>query len=200
MWCRRPTQWKSGGWPCVGWWLALLMLLALGVRLHGIDQSLVTFHPTRHYRSAVIARACYYDATPSFEAWARRLADAARSMQPAGEPPFMEWIACESYRAIGHEDIRVPAHPGDDLLDPWRDPVARPGTSRELRRLRNRRRRALPLHAVRESLPPGAFSRTADDAALDRRARPSPGTLVARDVTVRHCGASSSDWPRWSSR
>jgi len=84
------------------------MVLALGVRLHGINQSLVTFHPTRHYRSAVIARACYYDATPSIEPWARRLADAARSMQPAGEPPFMEWIACESYRAIGHEDIRIP--------------------------------------------------------------------------------------------
>ena len=103
-----PHSGRVGAWPRVGWWLALLMLLALGVRLHGINQSLVTFHPTRHYRSAVIARACYYDATPSFEAWARRLADAARSMQPAGEPPFMEWIACESYRAIGHEDIRVP--------------------------------------------------------------------------------------------
>ena len=56
----------------------------------------------------MIARACYYDATPSIAAWARSLADAARSMQPAGEPPFMEWIACESYRALGHEDIRIP--------------------------------------------------------------------------------------------
>ena len=84
------------------------MVVALGVRLHGINQSLVTFHPTRHYRSAVIARACYYDATPSVAAWARNLADAARSMQPVGEPPFMEWLACQSYRAIGHEDIRVP--------------------------------------------------------------------------------------------
>jgi hypothetical protein len=84
------------------------MLAALGVRLHGINQSLVTFHPTRHYRSAVIARACYYDATPSVASWARNLARAARSMQPAGEPPFMEWIACQSYRALGHEDVRIP--------------------------------------------------------------------------------------------
>ena len=84
------------------------MLAALGVRLHGINQSLVTFHPTRHYRSAVIARACYYDATPSVAAWARSLADSARSMQPVGEPPFMEWMACQSYRALGHEDIRIP--------------------------------------------------------------------------------------------
>ncbi|MEO7270856.1 MAG: glycosyltransferase family 39 protein [Vicinamibacterales bacterium] len=84
------------------------MVLALTVRLHGIDQSLVTFHPTRHYRSAVIARACYYDATPSVAPWARNLADSARSMQPVGEPPFMEWLACQSYRALGHEDIRIP--------------------------------------------------------------------------------------------
>ena len=94
--------WLSGVSVC------LLMLAALGVRLHGIDQSLVTFHPTRHYRSAVIARACYYDATPSVPAWARRLASSARSMQPVGEPPFMEWIACAGYRALGHEDIRIP--------------------------------------------------------------------------------------------
>src|SRR4051794_29381369 len=98
----RGRVWLSGVSVC------LLMLAALGVRLHGIDQPPVTFHPTRHYRSAVIARACYYDATSSVPAWARRLASAARSMQPAGEPPFMEWIACAGYRALGREDIRIP--------------------------------------------------------------------------------------------
>ena len=34
----------------------LLILRALLIRLHGLNQTLVTFHPTRHYRSAVIAR------------------------------------------------------------------------------------------------------------------------------------------------
>src|SRR5215218_8844616 len=92
----------------IGVWVCLLTLAAFGIRLHGINQSLVTFHPTRHYRSAVIARACYYDATPSVAAWARNLADSARSMQPVGEPPFMEWLACQSYRALGHEDVRIP--------------------------------------------------------------------------------------------
>jgi 4-amino-4-deoxy-L-arabinose transferase-like glycosyltransferase len=88
--------------------LTLLMLVGLLVRLHGLDQTLVTFHPTRHYRSAVLARACYYDATPAVPAWARHLADANRDMQPSGEPPVMEWLACQSYRLLGHEDIRIP--------------------------------------------------------------------------------------------
>ena len=169
------------------------MLLALGVRLHGINQSLVTFHPTRHYRSAVIARACYYDATPSIAAWARRLAGAARSMQPAGEPPFMEWIACESYRAIGHEDIRVPRIV---VMICWI-------------------LGAIPLHALARRASSGVCAIVAaalylfmpyaivatrsfqPDAPMtlvysDRRARRRQVLRVASDVTVRHRGA-----PRW---
>jgi hypothetical protein len=81
---QRGRGWLSGVGVC------LLMLAALGVRLHGIDQALVTFHPTRHYRSAVIARACYYDATPSVPAWARRLV--TRSMSA--------WFPERSYGVI----------------------------------------------------------------------------------------------------
>ncbi len=88
----------------------LLVLMAGGllIRLHGIGQPLVRFHPTRHYRSAVLARACYYDASRDVPAWARGVADANRAMQPVGEPPFTEWLACASYRLLGREDIRIP--------------------------------------------------------------------------------------------
>lgn len=90
--------------------LALLALIlgAILVRTHALDQDLVTFHPTRHYRSAVLARACYYEATPATPEWALNVARANRDIQPAGEPPFLEWIACGAYRIAGHENVEIP--------------------------------------------------------------------------------------------
>lgn len=89
-------------------WIGLMMLLALTVRAHELDQPIVRFHPTRHYRSAVIARACYYDHAANVPDWARQVADANRAMQQAGEPPLMEWAACGAYLALGHENIMIP--------------------------------------------------------------------------------------------
>lgn len=88
--------------------LGLMMVLGLVVRLHEITQPLVRFHPTRHYRSAVLARACYYDYAGGVPGWAKAVADANRGMQQAGEPPLMEWAACGAYLAIGHENIAIP--------------------------------------------------------------------------------------------
>ena len=90
--------------------LALLFLVvaALGVRAYELGQPIVRFHPTRHYRSAVLARACYYDHAQGISPQAKAVADANRDMQPAGELPLMEWIACSSYLAIGREEIAIP--------------------------------------------------------------------------------------------
>ncbi|MEO8480846.1 MAG: glycosyltransferase family 39 protein [Acidobacteriota bacterium] len=88
--------------------LFALMAAAVAVRLHGLNQDLVTFHPTRHYRSAVLARACYDEATPATPAWALGVARANRDIQPAGEPQVLEWIACAAYRIVGYEDIEIP--------------------------------------------------------------------------------------------
>ena len=88
--------------------LAALMLAALLVRTRELDQGIVRFHPTRHYRSAVLARACYYDHAPDVPEWAKRVGDANRGMQQAGEPPIMEWLACGAYLAIGHENVMIP--------------------------------------------------------------------------------------------
>ena len=87
---------------------ATLMLLAaagLGIRLYGIGDPLVAFHPLRHYRSAILARACYVDAAPSLPDWARRVSRDMREMQPAAEPPVMEWLACAASRVEGREDV-----------------------------------------------------------------------------------------------
>jgi hypothetical protein len=84
------------------------MLVALAIRTRELDQPVVRFHPTRHYRSAVLARACYYDRATGIPPSARAVADANRVMQPAGEPPLMEWLACAAYLAAGHENITIP--------------------------------------------------------------------------------------------
>ena len=88
--------------------LGVLMIAAIAIRMSQLDQSIVRFHPTRHYRSAVLARACYYDRAPGIPEWAKAVASANRVMQPAGEPPVMEWLACRAYLAIGHENIMIP--------------------------------------------------------------------------------------------
>jgi len=88
--------------------LAVLMSAGLAIRMSELDQSIVRFHPTRHYRSAVLARACYYDRAPGIPEWAKAVAGANRVMQPAGEPQVMEWLACRGYLALGHENLLIP--------------------------------------------------------------------------------------------
>lgn len=88
--------------------LGLLLIAALAIRSREITQPIVRFHPTRHYRSAVLARACFYDHTSGIPDWARKVANAARGMQVAGEPPLMEWAACAAYLTIGRENVAIP--------------------------------------------------------------------------------------------
>ncbi|MEO7135849.1 MAG: glycosyltransferase family 39 protein, partial [Vicinamibacterales bacterium] len=88
--------------------LGVLMIAGLAIRMTELGQSIVRFHPTRHYRSAVLARACYYDRAPGIAEWAKAVAAANRVMQPAGEPPVMEWLACRAYLAAGRENLMIP--------------------------------------------------------------------------------------------
>ncbi|HYB95810.1 MAG TPA: hypothetical protein VEC39_12600, partial [Vicinamibacterales bacterium] len=88
--------------------LGLLMGLGLAARLPEIDQPIVRFHPTRHYRSAVLARACYADHAAGVPEWAKRVAQANREMQQAGELPIMEWLACGAYLVRGGENVAIP--------------------------------------------------------------------------------------------
>ena len=87
----------------------LALLLGAGwVRVQHLDQPLLSFHATRQYRSAVIARACYYDRQPDLPEWARDTAKANLSMQPVGEPPLIEWLACAAYQWLGEERLMIP--------------------------------------------------------------------------------------------
>lgn len=88
--------------------IGILMLAAIAVRVYGLNEPVVTFHATRHYRSALLARACYYDRAPHIAPQAKAVADANREMQPAGELPVMEWLACSAYLAVGAEHVAIP--------------------------------------------------------------------------------------------
>jgi len=72
-----------------------------------LDQPLLSFHPTRQFRSAIIARACFVERADVPE-WSRQVARANRAMQPAGEPPLLEWLACVAYGAVGQERLAIP--------------------------------------------------------------------------------------------
>jgi hypothetical protein len=87
--------------------LGVLIVGALFIRCRQLDAPLFTFHPTRQYRSAMIARACYYDRSPETPGWARRVATANRAMQPAGEPPLTEWVACAAFQLLGREHLPI---------------------------------------------------------------------------------------------
>ena len=88
--------------------IAVLMLAAIAIRGYGLSDPVVTFHATRHYRSALLARACYYDRATQIAPQAKAVADANREMQPAGELPLMEWLACGAYLAVGAEQVAIP--------------------------------------------------------------------------------------------
>ena len=93
------------------WFLTLstvFILVGVIVRVHGVDDPILGFHPTRQYRSAIIARSCYYDHLDGVSPERLHVAHANRDMQPAGEPPLLEWAACAAYRLAGHESLSVP--------------------------------------------------------------------------------------------
>lgn len=59
------------------WQVALLVLLfgaALAVRLYGITDPPLDFHPTKQYRSALTTRAYYFEQQPAVAEWQREVA------------------------------------------------------------------------------------------------------------------------------
>jgi hypothetical protein len=86
------------------------LIVAVGflIRLPHLEDPPLRFHPTRQYRSAIIARGFYAPRmthlSPQESAAIR---EAARRM-PAIEPPVMEHVAAWAYRLLGREDLRLP--------------------------------------------------------------------------------------------
>jgi len=88
--------------------LALLFVVALGIRLVQMNDLPLDFHPTRQYRSALISRALYYESQESVEDWQRRVAFESATKEGSLEPAILERLAAYCYRLSGAERLWIP--------------------------------------------------------------------------------------------
>lgn len=88
--------------------LVLLFLAAFALRIHGIKEFPLEFHPVRQYRSAFIARYFYYQHLKSIPAWKKDLAYLLRQRAGTLEPPLLEYLASWAYLITGRERVWIP--------------------------------------------------------------------------------------------
>lgn len=84
--------------------LMLLFLAALMIRLPHLNEAPRDFWTMKQYRSAVLARAFFFSATPDVPAWRKEAVDAARMSY--SEPPLLEMLAAKGYGFVGSEQFR----------------------------------------------------------------------------------------------
>ena len=81
-----------------------LFLAGMALRLVGLDYPPLTFHPTRQYRSLILARSFYL---PEKSDAVTRVAQEAARQERTLEPPVMEVMASWVYQLTGGESFRV---------------------------------------------------------------------------------------------
>lgn len=86
--------------------ISLLFLSAFGIRIYHINDPLMDFHPMRQYRSALIARALYFESQGSIPEWKKEIV--SRNKMNVYEPPIMEYLASLSYRISAREILWIP--------------------------------------------------------------------------------------------
>jgi len=87
--------------------LALLILLALGVRLLDLTDPPFDYHPTRQLRSAMIARGMYYAGLETAPDWQRQMAVRQWHAQEVLEPTILESMVAFGYRLTGGENLWI---------------------------------------------------------------------------------------------
>jgi hypothetical protein len=85
-----------------------LFVAAFGIRLYHVQDPPLTFHATRQYRSLLLAREYYFEATDSVPAWQREIAAVSAQRQGLLEPPIFEHIVALTYRLVGGEALWLP--------------------------------------------------------------------------------------------
>jgi hypothetical protein len=88
--------------------LIALFVSAFGIRLQGLDSQPYDFHPVKQFRSALTARAMYYDHNPSAaEEWQREVARESLHQIETLVPPVIDRLAAAVYGALGREALEV---------------------------------------------------------------------------------------------
>jgi hypothetical protein len=85
--------------------LGLLFATALGIRLFGIVDTPLDFHPTKQYRSALTTRAYYFRDNPTIEEWRREVARDSLTRIGVIVPTVQELLIAELYAVTGGERI-----------------------------------------------------------------------------------------------
>lgn len=85
--------------------VAGVLALALTIRFESITNPPLDFHPTRQYRSAIIARAFYYEHSPDVSAEALSRAREQAASQGVNEPPIMERLVATAWWLAGKEHL-----------------------------------------------------------------------------------------------
>lgn len=88
--------------------LVSIFLAGFGIRMVHSDQPPLDFHPTRQYRSLLIARAYYFDMAQSAPEWEQDLARISRARQGTLEPTVMEFVTAIGYYLAGGERLWIP--------------------------------------------------------------------------------------------
>lgn len=88
--------------------LAGVLLIGIAIRIPALGDPPSQFHPTRQYRSALIARAAVIDMLPSLSAAEVAAVKSAAAVQGLIEPPVFEYVATGLYRAAGREELWMP--------------------------------------------------------------------------------------------
>lgn len=83
--------------------VALLLLGGLSVRLVGLTDPPLVFHPTRQYHGLIVARAMYVAGRTSIPAQERHTAELNRQREVQLEPPLLERIVAAGYVVAGRE-------------------------------------------------------------------------------------------------
>lgn len=88
--------------------LGILFIVAFGMRVYRIHEPPYDFHPTRQYRSAIVARGYYYETLQSIPDWEKKVAALNKAELGIIEPPIMELLALLGYRIAGAELLWIP--------------------------------------------------------------------------------------------
>jgi len=105
----RPSAFISSTLNARWFIVSILFIAAFGIRIYHIAEPPLDFHPTRQYRSAIIARGYFFRLQQSpLPDWERNVATINRNREGILEPPIMEVLASSAYRIAGAEYLWIP--------------------------------------------------------------------------------------------
>jgi hypothetical protein len=85
--------------------LGALFAVAVGIRLFGIADTPLDFHPTKQYRSAITTRAFYFQNEPTVEEWRRQVAEDSLLRIGIIVPTPQELVIARLYSMTGGERV-----------------------------------------------------------------------------------------------